>query len=39
MTSISAEVQIIQAEERSLYNFIILRRKGDSNMGVFLWNL
>ena len=27
MTSISAEVQIIQAEEMSLYNFVILKEK------------
>ena len=36
---ISAEVRLIHAEQMSLYNFIILRKKRDSNTGVFLWNL
>ena len=33
------EVLLIHAEQVSLYNFIILREKRDSNTGVFLWNL
>ena len=36
--SILAEVWLIQ-EEVSLYNFVILRKKRDSNTDVFLWNL
>ena len=36
---ISAEVQLIHAEHMPLYNFIILRKKRDSNTGVFLQNL
>ena len=36
---ISAEVQLIQAEQMFLYNFIILRKTRDSNTVVFLWNL
>ena len=34
-----AEVRLISAEQMSLYNFIILRKKRDSNTVVFLWNL
>ena len=34
-----AEVRLIHAEQMPLYNFIILRKKRDSNAGVFLWNL
>ena len=37
--SILAEVWIIEAEEMSLYNLVILTKKRDSNTGVFLWNL
>ena len=37
--SILAEVWIIEAEEMSLYNLVILMKKRDSNTGVFLWNL
>ena len=33
------ELRIIQAQEKSFYNFVILRKKRDSNTGVFLWNL
>ena len=36
---ISVEVPLIHAEQMSLYNFIILREKRDSNTSVFLWNL
>ena len=36
---VSARVQLIYAEQISLYNFIILRKKRDSNKGVFLQNL
>ena len=32
-----AEAQLINAEQMSLYNCIILRKKRDSNTGVFLW--
>ena len=35
---IPAEVQLIHAEQMSLCNFIILRKKRDSNTGIFLWN-
>ena len=34
-----AEVGLIHAEQLYLYNFIILRKKRDSNTSVFLWNL
>ena len=34
-----AKVCLIHAEHMSLYNFIILKKKRDSNIGVFLWNL
>ena len=34
-----AEVWLICAEQMSLYNFIILKKKRDLNTGVFLWNL
>ena len=34
-----AEVWLFHAEQMPLYNFIILRKKRDSNTGVFLWNL
>ena len=33
------KVRIIQAQEKSFYNFVILRKKRDSNAVVFLWNL
>ena len=36
---VSARVQLIYAEQTSLYNFIILRKKRDSNKGVFPRNL
>ena len=29
----------IHSEQMSLYNFIISRKKRDSNIGIFLWNL
>ena len=34
-----AEVWPIHPEQMSLYYFIILRKKRDSNIGAFLWNL
>ena len=34
-----AEVGLIHAEQLYLYNFIILRKKRDSNTSVFPWNL
>ena len=36
---ISAKVRLIHAEQMFLRNFIILRKRRDSNTGVFLWNL
>ena len=36
---ILAKVLLIHAEQMSLCNFIILRKKGDPSTGVFLWNL
>ena len=36
---VSAKVWLIHAEQMSLYNFIILRKKRDSNTCVVQWNL
>ena len=34
-----AKLQLFHAEQMSLYNFIILRKKRDSNTCVVQWNL
>ena len=36
---ISAKVWLNHAEQMSIDNFIILRKKRDSSAGFFLWNL
>ena len=36
---ISAKVWLNHAEQMSIDNFVILRKKRDSNAGVFQWNL
>ena len=36
---ISAEVRLVHAEQMYFKEKIILKKKRDSNTGVFLWNL